>query len=515
MENEVLPIVCENTSGPTSLLELLGQDFSALFASQIIPAVLVDCNFCIRSISQMTYTPFGVTSSDVGRCITDIQMDLGLDLKPLLMDVVHNGVSVEHEIEYQHGCWYRLQIVPHKTLDDRIDGAILVLVSIDEIRRVKQELIDAVELTTSIIETVQEPVLVLNSEFRIVMANRSFYATFDAQPESTIDQPLYSIGCGQWNKPDLRVLLDDVLPSHNDFLNHPIDFELPGSGRKTFMASGRYCDQGAAPLLLLSLADVTKLKKTEAALIKAEKLSMASSLAASIAHEINNPLEAITNLLYLASIGDDAEAAKGYATEALQEIAHVVEITQQTLKYYRQPTVPSLTQINAVLDSLLVLYKGKLREKGIVVALQYIEAPPVMCLEGDLRQILANIVANSVDALPPGGKLTMRVHKSRDWRNPFVAGVRATISDSGSGMSAETQLKIYEAFFTTKSSAGTGLGMWISAQLVSRLCGDLRMRSSTNPGRSGTTFSLFMPFDRRRRAPDPQPAVPKIIDSQI
>ena len=514
MANGKAAAVKDDLNSTNSLLQSLGNDLTTLLSSAVIPVVMVDTNMCIRHMSQMAETAFNVRPSDIGRSITEIRTDFDVELNALLTAVLHDVVNIEREVRDQQGHWYHLQIKPHKTLDDRVDGATLALIDIDAIKKVNRELIDAVELTNSIIETVPEPVLVLDASLCIVMANRSFYATFDIAPEATIEQQIYTIGNGQWDKPDFRILLDDVLPFRRDFLNHPIDFDFPGSVHKSFMASGRYIvqDQDAAQLLLLSLADITQLKKTEAALIKAEKLSIASSLAASIAHEINNPLEAITNLLYLASTGDDPEAAKAYAAEALVEIAHVVDITKQTLKYYRQPTVPSLIQVGAILDSLLVLYKGRLRSKDIHLERQYREAASILCLEGDLRQIFANIIANAIDAIPSGGTLAMRVRKSFDWRRRDHTGVRVTISDSGVGMDIATRLKIYEAFFTTKSAAGTGLGMWISKQLIERLQGDLRVRSSMRPGKSGTTFSLFLPLDRRRRATAPQPAASKIID---
>src|SRR6202011_4767756 len=126
---------------------------------------------------------------------------------------------------------------------------------------------------------------------------------------------VYDLGDGQWNKPDLRVLLEEVLPHDRDFLNHEAVYDFPGIGWKSFMLSGRYMAQepDGEPLILLSLSEMTKRKKIEAALTQAEKLGIASRLAATIAHEINNPLEAITNLLYLASKGNDAAAEKSYA----------------------------------------------------------------------------------------------------------------------------------------------------------------------------------------------------------
>jgi two-component system CheB/CheR fusion protein len=237
----------------------------------------------------------------------------------------------------------------------------------------------------------------------------------------------------------------------------------------------------AAPLILLSLTDMTKRKKIEAALIQAEKLAIASRLAASIAHEINNPLEAITNLLYLASKGDDATAARSYANQALEEVGRVSHITQQTLKFYRQPTAPSSVRISKILDSLLVLFNGKLLANNISVHRQYREGPCLLCLPGDLRQIFANLILNAIDAMVSGGSLTFRVSASFDWRNKERQGIRTTIADSGIGMNPGTLGKTYEPFFTTKNETGTGLGMWVSAQLVERLQGDLRVWSATRP----------------------------------
>jgi two-component system, chemotaxis family, CheB/CheR fusion protein len=176
-------------------------------------------------------------------------------------------------------------------------------------------------------------------------------------------------------------------------------------------------------------------------------------------------------------------------------VGRVSHITQQTLKFYRQSTAPSSVQISEILDSLLVLFNWKLLANNISVHRQYREGPPVLCLAGDLRQIFANLILNAIDAMVSGGSLTLRVSASFDWRNKERHGIRTTIADSGIGMNSETLSKIYEPFFTTKNETGTGLGMWVSAQLVVRLQGNLRVWSTTRTGRSGTTFSLFLPFE--------------------
>jgi two-component system CheB/CheR fusion protein len=495
--NEELTTVNDELNSNNSTLHLLGNDLKNLLESTVIPIVMVDNDLRIRRMTPMAESVFKVLPSDIGRAITDIRPDLNVDLKPLLIGVLRDAVNFEQEVQSQQGHWYRLQIKPYKTLEGRVDGAVLVLMDIDVIKKRNQELVLAAEFTKSIIDTMPEPVLVLSADLRVLMANHAFYRAFEVEQDATLNRLVYNLGNGQWNKPDLRVLLEEVLPHDRDFLNHEVIYDFPAIGWKSFMLSGRYMVQepDAAPLILLSLTDMTKRKKIEAALIQAEKLAIASRLAASIAHEINNPLEAIMNLLYLALRGDDAETAKAYAAQALEEVVHVSHITQQTLKFYRQSTAPSSVQVSEILDSLLVLYHGKLRANDITVHRQYREGPPILCLAGDLRQIFANIISNAIDAMKSGGSITVRVRASLDWRNQKISGIRTTIADSGTGMDNETLGKIYEPFFTTKNETGTGLGMWVSAQLVERLQGDLRVSSTTRSRRSGTTFSLFLPFE--------------------
>lgn len=494
--NEELTTVNDELNSNNTSLHLLGNDLKNLLESTVIPIVMVDSGLCIRRMTPTAESIFKVLPSDIGRPITDIRPDLNVDLKPLLTSVLQNDVDLEREVQDQQGHWYRLQVKPYKTLDNRSDGAILVLMDIDVIKKRNQELVRASEFTKSIIETMPEPVLVLNADLHVLMANHSFYQAFEVTPEATLNRFVYSLGDGQWNKPDLRILLEEVLPHDRNFLNHEVIYDFPGIGWKSFTLSGRYMVQEpeAAPLILLSLTDMTKRKKIEAALIQAEKLAIASRLAATIAHEINNPLEAITNLLYLASTGEDVAAAKAYAVQALEEVGRVSHITQQTLKFYRQSTAPSSVQVSEILDSLLVLYHGKLLANDITIRRQYRDSPSILCLAGDLRQIFANIISNAVDAMK-SGSITLRVRASYDWRNPKRRGIRTTIADTGTGMEAKTLHRIYEPFFTTKNETGTGLGMWVSAQLVERLQGDLRVSSTTRPGRSGTAFSLFLPLE--------------------
>ncbi|MDQ2832296.1 MAG: PAS domain-containing protein [Acidobacteriota bacterium] len=486
--------VNDELNSSNSTLHQLGNDLENLLDSTILPIVMVDSALCIRRATPMAETIFKVLPTDLGRPISDIRASFDLDLKPLLATVVRDLVNIDREVQDEQGHWFRLQIRPYRTLDNRIDGATLVLLDIDVIKKLNQELIDTAEFTQLIVETMPEPVLVLTSDLRVRLANEAFYDCFRVTPSETLNQFVYSLGSGQWNGLSLRVFLEEVLPQHRNFAGHEVEYDFPDIGPSNFLLSGRYMDQGPeAPLILLALADITQRKKTEAALIEAEKLSVASRLASSIAHEINNPLEAITNLLYLASNDDDPETMKGYTVQALQELGRLSHITQQTLRFHRQPTKPSDVKISELIESLLLLFGGKLAANRIVVNRQFMEDRTVWCFAADLRQMFANLITNAMDAMSAGGSLTIRIRALVDWRDRTRKGVRVTLADSGTGMNLEVRQRIYEAFFTTKRGTGTGLGMWVSAQIVDRLRGDLRVWSSQRPDCSGTTFSLFLP----------------------
>src|SRR5215831_16694961 len=242
--------------------------------------------------------------------------------------------------------------------------------------------------------------------------------------------------------------------------------------------------------------DVSERKRSEEALRRTEKLAATGRLAASIAHEINNPLEAITNLLYLLRRFcrlDDA--AQNYVTMAEREVRRMSEITQQTLRFYRQSTLPGRATMGELLDSVLDMYNVRLSTLGIKVDRRYEPSLDLHCFAGELRQVVANLVSNSIDATAEGGRLVVRARRSRDWVHSQREGVRITIADTGSGMSEEVRERLFEAFFTTKGATGTGLGLWVSHEIILKHQGIIHVRSrAAADGRpSGTAFQIFFP----------------------
>lgn len=242
--------------------------------------------------------------------------------------------------------------------------------------------------------------------------------------------------------------------------------------------------------------DIEDRKLSELALMQAEKLTAVGKLASSIAHEINNPLEAVTNLLYLARTSKDvAGEVLTYVLTAEAELNRISQITTQTLRFHKQSTRQLTVGCADLISGALEIYMRRLADKGISVEKRKRAYRQVVCFEGEIRQVLNNLIANSIDAISgSGGRLLLRSREATDWKTGRP-GLVITVADNGSGMTARTQQRIFEPFFTTKGLTGTGLGLWVSCEIINRHKGDLRVRSSQRAGRSGTVFTIFLPYD--------------------
>jgi PAS domain S-box-containing protein len=241
--------------------------------------------------------------------------------------------------------------------------------------------------------------------------------------------------------------------------------------------------------------DIEERKRAEQALMQSEKLAAVGRLASSIAHEINNPLEAVTNLTYLARQRAVAPEVQGYLESAELELRRVSAIVNQTLRFHRQSTRPQSVSCNELMASVLAIFHGRLLNANIRVESRNRASESVRCFEGEIRQVLSNLVANAIDAMQPkGGRLLVRSREATHWKTGR-RGVAFTIADTGSGMDRQTLQHIFDAFFTTKDISGTGLGLWISKDIVDRHHGELRVRSSRRHPGCGTVFVLFLPID--------------------
>ena len=237
-----------------------------------------------------------------------------------------------------------------------------------------------------------------------------------------------------------------------------------------------------------TVLDRTERKKTQDALIEAERLAMTGRLAASIAHEIRNPLAAVINLLYLIRSETTEEGRSGYIQQAETELGRVADIASNTLRFYQDRTEPSSFDIGELMQSALSLLRGRILASRVSVEFIIPSGILVSAVEGELRQVIVNLIGNALDAMPESGRLILRVREFMNHRTGKLC-VRVTIADTGHGMSREVQSRIFEAFYTTKGAAGNGLGLWLSLEIIKKCGSSMRVKSAV--GR-GTVFHLSL-----------------------
>ena len=249
----------------------------------------------------------------------------------------------------------------------------------------------------------------------------------------------------------------------------------------------------AAELLNVQLqAAIIVGKKAEEALIGSEKLASAGRMAAVLAHEINNPLAAVMNLLFLAQTSADTPGpVRQYLEMAEGELKRIAHITRQTLGFYRESTSPTTFHVVTLIDSVIDLLQAKIVSTQVLVRKECDDLLQITASFGELRQVISNLMLNSLDALGEGGRVTLRATTSRDPLNGR-ARIRITIADNGQGIDAAALPRIFEPFFTTKGSIGNGLGLWVCKQIIEKHSGTIRVRSRTDNGH-GTTFSMVLP----------------------
>jgi PAS domain S-box-containing protein len=258
-----------------------------------------------------------------------------------------------------------------------------------------------------------------------------------------------------------------------------------------------FYDENQKPLRLLGIhLDITDRKHAERALQSSEKLAATGRLAASIAHEINNPLEAVNNLLYLLNSNEGLDpSSRAFAQMAQDELARITHIVRQTLGFYREATHPVRLEISGIMKSVLDLYRRRIEQKKIQITADFSREISILGFPGEMRQVFSNLIANALDALPVAGRIDLRVHQARNPQGPHELGVLCRVYDNGEGIRRDHLHSIFEPFFTTKGEKGTGLGLWVTYGILTKHGGWIRVRSNSRPGRSGTMFLIFLPVE--------------------
>ena len=346
------------------------------------------------------------------------------------------------------------------------------------------------------------------SRFRsLIEATSSVAWSADPTGRFVEPQPAWSAYCGQtWDElrdygwanalhpEDRDRLVREVLQGAEDLQPHVFRGRMWHAPSQAY----RHCTVRAVPMKDESgqvqewvgvLADIHDQIQAEEKLRRTEQLATAGRLAATVAHEINNPLESVTNLVYLAQQSPALEApTRAYLDTAAQEMQRVAQIVRQTLGFYRENSAPKDADIGEIATEVLDLYRRNFMAKGLRIESE-IEAQAVACVvPGEIRQVVANLIANAIDASGAGGEIRVTVKRQGD-------EVMVRVADQGTGILEENLGHLFEPFFTTKKDLGTGLGLWVSRGLIDKHNGTLTLETKTGEQDHGTTFTILLPVN--------------------
>ena len=386
---------------------------------------------------------------------------------------------------------------PVRNRDGSLSGVVLVFRSVAERRHVANVLRKNQERLNSIFNTSLEYIWILSPEGKTLDCNRASLEFGGGTREEIVGQYFWD---GPW------FIYTAGMP---ELVRAAIERAAAGQSTRTELALIRptgetiHFDFSLTPVvdsedkviyLVPEGRDISELKRAELALMQSEKLAAVGRLASSIAHEINNPLEAVTNLLFLARNHVTSPETAAYLRSADHELRRVSVIANQTLRFHRQASSPQPIHSSDLFSTVISIYEGKLRDANISVEISHSTKEPIVCFAGDVRQVLNNLVGNAIDAMSKqGGRLFIRSSVSTDWTTSRK-GIVFTVADTGSGIAQKNLERIFEPFFTTKGIGGTGLGLWVSKEVVSRHNGTLQVRSADVPNCSGTVFRFFLPL---------------------
>jgi PAS domain S-box-containing protein len=342
-----------------------------------------------------------------------------------------------------------------------------------------------------ILENAVEGVQQVGADQKILWANRALLKLLGYPADEYVNHRLSEFHVH-------RHIFDEFwrkLMRGEDIYDYPAELKCKdGSVKHVRIHSNGLWEDGQFIHTRCFVRDVTEHIRMEEALRKSEKLALAGRFAATVAHEINNPLEALRNLIHLARTAEEeSKYSAHYLTLADSELSRVAQITKRFLGFYREKADPVQIKVSEVLDEVVAMLGPTLDRKGLRIERRYEREPQVLASSGHIRQIILNLVTNAVDACERGEKIILHVRTANDWHNGNGRGVRIVVADTGRGIPPDEQNKIFEPFFTTKQDVGTGLGLWITKQLIENYGGRIRVRSSVVEARSGTIFSVFFP----------------------
>ena len=358
-------------------------------------------------------------------------------------------------------------------------------------KQLEQELRDATTSLHHFLDTAAVGLVRCSRDMRFLAANPAYAEIIGTPLTEIVGQPIEQVlGSAAWQL--VRPRIEEVLRGQR------VDFEgvIPYANLTRHVhaiLNPERDSSGEVTGFIASIVDISDMKRSEEQLRRMEKLAAAGQLAASLAHEINNPLSSVINALYLLKRQPMLDERSTFlVATANAELQRVARIVRQSLSYYRQVGAQQQVDLVTLVEQSLQIFKDKLRHANIECINRSIPVATIFGLPDEIRQVLDNLLLNSVEAMSSGGRLVVSLRSSRDWRTNQL-GVRLTLADTGHGISKENLDKAFEPFFTTKGEKGTGLGLWVVRGIVTKHEGRIAIRSSQKEGRSGTVISILWP----------------------
>ncbi len=486
--NEELNTLNEELKASNLEFVKVNRDLTNLLESISIPLVMVGRDLRIRRFTRAIEPMLNLVHSDVGRAITDFQPQVELpDLRRLLLDAMEGGKRTPRDIRDSHGCWYSLRVLPSVGPDGKCDGAVLVLIDNDAAKRGQ-------DFAEAIVETVREPLVILNQNLQVMQANKTFYEIFQSGHQETEERLIYDLGNGQWNIPKLRELLENILPAHSTFRDFEVTHEFDRVGRKVMClnASEIFNPNAQARTILLAIEDTTDRKQAEDALqtTNAELQHFAYALT----HDLQEPLRMVVNFTellaqeYEGKLGPDADKFISYS---VQGALRIEALLKALLAYWevseRERGKLISIDCNAVLTKTLFNLQAAIEESCAVVTSDAL--PAVVAEEILLMQLFQNLISNSIKYR---GKETARIHVSAERDGEAW---RFAVRDNGIGIDPQDADRVFGMFKRLHGSEipGTGIGLAICKKVVERQGGRIWVESE--PGH-GATFKFTIPSRR-------------------
>jgi two-component system CheB/CheR fusion protein len=488
---------------------LVNNDLINLLSSINIPILMLTNDLQIRRFTPTAQQIFSLIPTDVGRPFSDIRSTLNVPgLEQMILEVIDTLQTKEQEVQTLSGYWYNLRIRPYRTTENQIDGVVMVLLDIDALKRSARTLEESRNYAEAIVETVQTPLVALDANFRVNKANRSFYETFQVSSSETAQSSLFELGNGQWNIPQLRWILEDILVSDVQLQNFELDHFFEQIGQKTMLLNACKLErEDQALMILLSIEDITDRKQFEtlrSQLLEHEQLARQQAesanrakdeFLANLSHELRNPLTPILAWATMLRSRKLKEADTIRALEVIERSARMQSQLIEDILDIARITSGKLALNTNLMDLVLVVQAAldgvqlSADAKNIQLVSQ-LSSATVLGDADRLQQVVWNLLSNAIKFTPAGGRVEVTL-------SAIENHAQLQISDTGKGIRPDFLPYIFDRFHqgdstSAKANQGLGLGLSIVRHLV-ELHGGTVQADSPGEGQ-GTTMTVRLPL---------------------